>query len=136
MGKRKGGKRERKEKERSARRRAEVIFSVRGGLCTASDGAAELGVSRKTFYQWENKALAAMAGALEDQDAGRPAPGAKEQEVEALKARIAELEREREEERRRFELKAEHYKLEIAVAKRQMEKKSGSLPPRRKDSPF
>jgi len=125
MGKGKRIKRERKEKELSARKRAEIIFSVRGGLCSASDGAAELGVSRKTFYQWENKALAAMAGALEEKDAGRPEQSDKDKEIAELKGKLAVLEKEREDERRQFALKEHHLKLQIEVEASRMKKKSG-----------
>jgi hypothetical protein len=89
-------------------------------------------VSRKTFYQWENKALAAMAGALEDKDPGRPEPDAREREIAALKERIEAIGREREDEWRAFELREEHLKLQVAVAKREMEKKSGGGPHRGK----
>ncbi|WP_425603756.1 transposase [Coraliomargarita parva] len=39
---------------------------------SATDAARQLGVSRKTYYQWEKKALEAMMGALEDGTGGRP----------------------------------------------------------------
>ena len=136
MGKGKRIKRERQAKELSARKRAEVIFSVRGGLCTASDGAAELGVSRKTFYQWENKALAAMAGALEEKDAGRPEQSDKDKEIAELKEKLSLLEKEREEERRQFALKEHHLKLQIEVEASRMKKKSGCGPASGADSPF
>jgi len=61
-----------KSKEARARRRAEVIMKVRSGQITATQGAQELGVSRKTYYDWENRALSAMADALEDRKPGRP----------------------------------------------------------------
>lgn len=78
-----------KDRER-ARRRAEVIFAVRSGQITAEEGARRLGVSRKTYYEWENRALEAMTGALEDKAPGRPgAP--KDEEKERLQHEIAEL---------------------------------------------
>jgi len=55
-----------------ARKRAEVIFSVRSGQITAEDGAKQLGVSRKTYYEWERRALEAMTDALENGSSGRP----------------------------------------------------------------
>ncbi len=81
-------------------------------------------MSRKTFYQWENKALAAMAGALEEKEPGRPEQSDKDKEIAALKERLSAIEREREEERRTAELKIEHLKLELAVERKQTEKKS------------
>jgi transposase len=59
--------------EALARQRAELIIQVRSGLLTATAAAKRLGVSRKSYYQWENKGLAAMARALTDQPGGRPA---------------------------------------------------------------
>jgi transcriptional regulator with XRE-family HTH domain len=37
-----------------------VIFAVQSGQITAEEGARRLGVSRKTYYEWENRALEAM----------------------------------------------------------------------------
>jgi predicted DNA-binding protein (UPF0251 family) len=49
-----------------ARKRAAVIFAVQSGQITAEEGARRLGVSRKTYYEWESRALEAMTGALEN----------------------------------------------------------------------
>jgi transposase len=59
--------------QQTARQRAEVIMKVRCGLLTASQAACQLGVSRKTYYKWEERGLSALLGSLEDQPAGRPA---------------------------------------------------------------
>ena len=61
-----------KDKER-ARLRAAVVFAVRSGQITAEEGARQLGVSRKTYYEWEQRALQAMTGALQNRASGRPA---------------------------------------------------------------
>ncbi len=58
--------------EAQARRRAELIVQVRSGLVSAKEAARQLGVSRKTYYKWEKRALAAMMEALNDQSGGRP----------------------------------------------------------------
>jgi len=76
-----------------ARRRAEVIFAVRSGQITAEEGARRLGVSRKTYYEWESRALEAMTGALEDKAPGRPGMP-KDEEKERLQSEIAELKNE------------------------------------------
>ena len=87
----KGG-RHRKEKEQKlARERALVILQVHGGTLTAKQGAQLLGVSRKTYYEWEEKSLKAMALALENRPPGRP-PVLMDPEKEALRERIQELE--------------------------------------------
>ena len=76
-----------------ARKRAEVIFAVRSGQITAEEGACRLGVSRKTYYEWENRALEAMTGALEDRAPGRPGTP-KDEEKERLQNEIAALQNE------------------------------------------
>jgi transposase len=75
-----------------ARQRALVILQVRSGALTAKEGAKLLGVSRKTYYEWEEKCLKAMALALENRPAGRPFTPVDE-EKEALRERIQELEK-------------------------------------------
>lgn len=60
-----------KDKER-ARLRAAVVFAVRSGQITAEEGARRLGISRKTYYEWESRALQAMTEAMETKSPGRP----------------------------------------------------------------
>jgi len=68
-----------KEQER-ARERALVILRVRSGVMTAKQGAQALEVSRKTYYQWENRV------------AGRPCVSTDE-EKQRLQQRIRELQK-------------------------------------------
>ena len=75
-----------------ARERAMVILQVRSGALTATEGAKLLGVSRKTYYEWEEKSLKAMAQALENHAAGRP-PVPIDPEKETLREQIRELEK-------------------------------------------
>jgi transposase len=78
-----------KDKER-ARERAAVVFAVRSGQITAEEGARRLGVSRKTYYEWESRAMQAMAEAMEDRVSGRP-PIPQDEEKQRLKDEVAEL---------------------------------------------
>ena len=55
-----------------ALKRTAVVFAVRSGQITAEEGARRLGVSRKTYYEWEHRALQAMTAAMEDKAPGRP----------------------------------------------------------------
>ncbi len=80
---------ESQDKER-ARNRAAVIFAVRSGQITAEEGARRLGVSRKTYYEWERRALQAMTEALENGASGRPSTP-RDEEKERLQGEIAEL---------------------------------------------
>ncbi len=84
--------RKRGEEQELARRRAVVILKVRSRVLTATQGAELLGVSRKTYYEWEEKSLKAMALALENQPPGRP-PSPVDEEKEALRERVRELEK-------------------------------------------
>ena len=87
------GRGRKREKERKlARERASVILQVRSGALTAKEGAKRLGVSRKTYYEWEEKSLKAMALALENHPAGRP-PVPVDEEKETFRERIRELEK-------------------------------------------
>ena len=87
------GRRHKKEKEQKlARERALVILQVHEGTITAKQGAQLLGVSRKTYYEWEEKSLKAMAQALENHAAGRP-PAPIDLEKETLREQIRELEK-------------------------------------------
>ena len=87
-----GGQCKRDKEQKLARERALVILRVRSGALTAKQGAQELGVSRKTYYEWEERALKAMALALENRAAGRPSVSTDE-EKERLRQRIRELEK-------------------------------------------
>ena len=65
---------------------------MRSGVLTAKEGAKLLGVSRKTYYEWEEKSLKAMALALENRPSGRP-PAPMDEEKETLRERIRELDK-------------------------------------------
>jgi len=81
--------------EQLARRRAALIVQVQSGVITATEAAQQLGISRKTYYQWEKRALQAMVEALRDRSVGRPAtPTHPEQEaLQQQKQELAEQQR-------------------------------------------
>ena len=78
--------------QQSARHRAEVIMKVRCGLMNASQAAQQLGVSRKTYYKWEQRGLSAMLTGLEDQPPGRPSQPVDSQQ-QALERKLAQAQR-------------------------------------------
>lgn len=81
------------EKEKKlARERAAIILQVRSGALTVTEGAERLGISRKTYYEWEDRALKAMAQALENHSPGRPLIPV-DAEKEELQGRVQELEK-------------------------------------------
>ena len=89
---RKRRKRKRDREQEIARQRALVILQVRSGLLTAKEGSKRLGISRKTYYAWEERFLKAMTLALENRPAGRLA-AAVDEEKETLRERVQELEK-------------------------------------------
>jgi transposase len=70
-----------------ARQRAMMIMKVRSGQLTATEAARLLGVSRKTYYQWEQRGLQGMLAQLQDQPPGRPVNPSQPQS-ESLKAQL------------------------------------------------
>ena len=84
-------KKTRAQKKARANQKAQVILQVRSGLITATEGAQLLGVSRKTYYEYENRALIAMAKALEEGDTGRPSTLSEDDEKTVLNQQIDEL---------------------------------------------
>lgn len=60
-------------KRRSEDKRMQAVLEVWAGRRTAKAAAGMLGISRKTYYQWEARALEAMRLALKQGQPGRPA---------------------------------------------------------------
>ena len=77
--------------ETIARQRAELIIHVRSGKLTAKAAAQQLGVSRKTYYKWEQRALEGMVTALGERENGRPALE-RDAERERLREQVKALE--------------------------------------------
>jgi transposase len=86
--------RELSQEEERARRRAELIIQVQAGRMSAAAAAAQMGVSRKTYYKWEQRGLSAILSSLREGKRGRPAePVDKEkacliQEVKELREQV------------------------------------------------
>jgi len=88
-----------------ARQRAELIVKVRSGLISATEAARRLGVSRKTYYKWEKRALAGMLEGLCGREPGRPT-SKPDEEKEELRKEVASLQREVQLSRQRLQLRA------------------------------
>jgi hypothetical protein len=106
----------------SARKRAELIMKVRCGLMSATQAAAELGVSRKTYYKWERKGLAGMLESVGDRPAGRHRQGPEPRES-VLERQLAAMHRENEIMRQRMALKDIAIELNVRSASDRMKKK-------------
>jgi len=76
-----------------AQQRLEVILAHLAGRLNATEAAQALEVSRKTFYEWLERARAGMLAALQDRPSGRPPPLVDPQK-EALTAQVERLEQE------------------------------------------
>ena len=92
--------------QKEARRRAEMILKVRAGQITAAEAAKQLGVSRKTYYKWEQRGLAALLEGLSERNPGRPA-AEPDPDAQRLQQRIRELEQELQRRNQREELRRE-----------------------------
>jgi transposase-like protein len=76
--------------ETLAQKRARLILQVQGGQLTATEAAAQLNVSTKTYYEWQQRALDALVSAMIDRPTGRP--GTEEDpEVKSLRRENADL---------------------------------------------
>lgn len=75
-----------------------IFLSVRGGTLTAKAAALRLGISRKTYYEWEARAFQGLMEGLRPKAAGRPSsirdPAAERlrEENQRLSRQVRELE--------------------------------------------
>lgn len=90
--------------QQKARERAKIVIQVRSGQLTVREAARILGVSRKTYYQWERRGLEGMLAQLEDQPPGRPEK-ASDPEKELLQKQLRQARKELEEARQVKELR-------------------------------
>lgn len=84
---------------------------------TATEAARQLGVSRKTYYQWERRALSGMVEALRGKTGGRPSKP-KDPEREKMQKRLSELEAQE-----RMREQVEHIRSELKQAESAAQKK-------------
>jgi transposase len=82
--------------EAELREKLLLVMRVETGALRASDAARQMGVSRKTLYEWIRRGLEGMAAALAPRLAGRPAKPTDPQ-METVLSEHARLRRENEE---------------------------------------
>ena len=80
----------REHEEALARTRAELIIQVQAGRLTASAAAARMGVSRKTYYKWEQRGREGIVAGLKDGEAVRRGVP-RDPEKEALQLEVEQL---------------------------------------------
>jgi len=90
-----------------ARERLRVVLETLAGTCRVQEACRRLDLSEQRFDQLRARVLQAGLESLEPRPAGRPPRPAPAAEVQALQARVAELE---------IELRAARVREEIAVA--------------------
>lgn len=93
------------QEQKSQAEMLEIILKVRSREITAKKAAAILGISRKTYYKWENRALAGMAVALAERPNGRPPGPPEDPEKETLRKENERLKQEKLFLQKRLELK-------------------------------
>lgn len=101
------------EKSQAARQRAEIIMKVRCGLLTATQAAQLLQVSRKTYYKWEQRGLAALLEGVQDQDGGRPETPAEQTQKAAVEKELKELQQKNERLEKQLKLKDIVYQMRL-----------------------
>jgi len=74
-----------------ARDRAALILQVQAGQLTASEAARQMGVSRKSYYQWEKRALQGLMEGLQLGPPGRPSQQPS-LEIQRLRKKVKDLE--------------------------------------------
>jgi transposase-like protein len=103
--------------------RMEAVLAVLSGRLSVTQAARAAGVSRKTFYEWEAKAMQGLAQALTDGPPGRP-PDRPDPEVARLQQEKSRLEADLE-----IERKTRRIREVLGEAHDPDEKKSGPRDP-------
>jgi transposase len=83
-----------KEEDQKALIRAEVIMQELRGELMVTEAAAQLGISRKTYYEWQKRALDGLITGLKDKPSGRPKKEV-DPEVVKLKNKLNQVQEER-----------------------------------------
>jgi transposase len=111
------------EQSQAARQRAEIIMKVRCGLMTATQAAQVLGVSRKTYYKWEQRGLAALLEGVQDQEGGRPETPAEQTQKAAVDKELKDLQQKNELLEKQLKLKDIVYQMRLKAEQEGAKKK-------------
>jgi transposase len=90
---------------------------------TATEAATLLGVSRKTYYKWEQRGLAALLEGLQGKAAGRPETESQHTAQVALEKQLAQLRRDNELLQKKMQLKDLVHQLRLKAGKGGAKKK-------------
>ena len=111
------------EQSQAARQRAEIIMKVRCGLLTATQAAQVLGVSRKTYYKWEQRGLAALLEGVQDQEGGRPETPAEQTQKAVFDKELSALKQQNELLEKQLKLKDIVYQMRLKAEQEGAKKK-------------
>jgi transposase len=114
-----------------AQERALLILQVQSGQITATEAARQLGLSRKSYYQWENRALKALMESLQAQTPGRPSKS-EDREKDQLRQQVKKLQEQVTELEQVLELRQMVQQLQASNAKKNS---SSCTPSSRKPKP-
>lgn len=115
------------ERDPKAEQRMRVVLDHLAGKLTATQAALDLGVSRKTFYEWLERGKEAMRSALMDRPGGRPSNPV-DPEKERLQNELKSLEKDR------LVLES-RLRIQEAIRQTFEELQNGSSPPKKKREP-
>jgi transposase len=90
---------------------------------TATEAAALLGVSRKTYYKWEQRGLAALLEGLQEQTGGRPEIPEQQRRVAEIEKQVAQLQQDKELLQKRMRLKDLVHQMQLQAEKDGAKKK-------------
>jgi predicted site-specific integrase-resolvase len=111
------------EQNQAARQRAEIIMKVRCGLMTATQAAQLLEVSRKTYYKWEQRGLAALLEGVQDQKSGRPEIPLEQTPQAAFEKELKELKQQTELLEKKLKLKDLDHQMQLKAKQEGAKKK-------------
>jgi transposase len=90
---------------------------------TATEAAYLLGVSRKTYYKWEQRGLAALLEGLQEQTGGRPEIPKQQRRVAEIEKQVAQLQQDKELLQKRMRLKDLVHQMQLQAEKDGAKKK-------------
>jgi transposase len=88
-----------------------------------TEAAAMLGVSRKTYYKWEQRGLTALLAGVQDQAAGRPEAEQHQPCQPEVEKQLAQLQRENELLQKKMQLKDLVHQMQLQTDKQGAKKK-------------
>jgi len=98
-------------------------MKVRCGLMTVTEAAHLLGVSRKTYYKWEQRGLAALLEGLQEQMGGRPEISWQQRRVAEVEKQVAQLQQDKELLQKKMQLKDLVHQMQLQAEKDRAKKK-------------